>query len=112
MMIISSTSLDAFLLDEKQRQLQFGMQIKDDNAHYLRNVDSDSIYQDNVLRFGLKAQGSYVYLSSRYFDKCDIKLVCDNIIVGFSPEKNSTTGSLIVSPPPCKCESECKSKIY
>ncbi|XP_010687837.2 uncharacterized protein LOC104901909 isoform X2 [Beta vulgaris subsp. vulgaris] len=110
--IISSTSLDAFLLYEKQRQLQFGMQIKDDNAHYLRNVDS--IYRDNVVRFGLKAQGPFVRLrlNYRYFNKCDIKLVCDDIIVGFSPEKNSTTGSLIVSPLPCKCESECKSENY
>ncbi|KMT02738.1 hypothetical protein BVRB_8g193240 [Beta vulgaris subsp. vulgaris] len=110
--IISSTSLDAFLLYEKQRQLQFGMQIKEDNAHYLRTVDS--IYRDNVVRFGLKAQGHYVLLllNDIHFNKCDIKFVCDDIIVGFSPEKNSTTGSLIVSPLPCKCEFECKSKDY
>ncbi|XP_021768407.1 (+)-delta-cadinene synthase isozyme A-like [Chenopodium quinoa] len=70
--IMSSTSLDAFLLDEKQRQIQFGMLI---NAHYLRNETVDSIYRDNVLRFGLKAQGHYVRPRDHYFDKCEIKLV-------------------------------------
>uniref|UniRef100_A0A803MHU5 Uncharacterized protein n=1 Tax=Chenopodium quinoa TaxID=63459 RepID=A0A803MHU5_CHEQI len=109
--IISSTTLDAFLQYDKQRQIQFGMLI---NAQYLRNETMNSIYRENVLRFGLQAQGHYVRPRDHYFDKCEIKLVCDDIGVGFLPEKNNSTitGSLIVSPIPCKCKSECNKKRY
>uniref|UniRef100_A0A803MB81 Uncharacterized protein n=1 Tax=Chenopodium quinoa TaxID=63459 RepID=A0A803MB81_CHEQI len=108
--ILSPTSIVPFLLHEGQQQpVQFGMQIKDDAR--LRNETVDSMSQDlwdeHVVQFDLKGQGHYVRLRDDDFTKCKIKILCNDIKVGFSLANNLRSGSMIGNPILCKWESIC-----
>ncbi|XP_021758085.1 probable serine/threonine-protein kinase DDB_G0267686 [Chenopodium quinoa] len=109
---LSSTMLEPYLLVEDQHQLQFGMQIKDDDAR-LQNRTVDSISRDladqNVVQFALKGKGRCVSWRRGAFVNCGINLLCDDIKVRIltATSTNLTTGSMIDSPLLCKFNSDC-----